>query len=291
MAITASTRRNQPPAPSPAQPASTEKPANPTARRGQVALVARPGTGGPGGSSPTACASPADQPAAPPRLDGVVAVPRQRGDDVQLVAARGQLLDDAGQHRGRSARCRARSAGRARRSAAGGPAVIVAGGTRRYAVGERGAGRPRRERAARASAGGDELVAAGRRPRRARRAHASGSSGRTSAASPTTSGQRGPVAADHRRAERHRLEHGRAEPLVLGREHERLGAGDQPVAVGVGHPARPHDPLAEAEPRRSPPRRRPRRGRGHRAGRAPGRGRSTVRPAGRAGSGGSCAGG
>ena len=35
---------------------------------------------------------------APPVLDGVVAVPRQRGDDVQLVAKRRQLVNDAGDH-------------------------------------------------------------------------------------------------------------------------------------------------------------------------------------------------
>ena len=34
----------------------------------------------------------------PAGLDGVAAVPRQGGDDVQLVAAGGQLGDDAGEH-------------------------------------------------------------------------------------------------------------------------------------------------------------------------------------------------
>ena len=53
--------------------------------------------------------------------------------------------------------------------------------------------------------------------------HASSSSGRTSAASPATSGRAARSLQIDRRAERHRLEHRRPEPLVLGREHERLG--------------------------------------------------------------------
>ena len=40
----------------------------------------------------------ARRPAGPAGLDGVGAVPRQRGDDVQLVAAPAELVDDPGQH-------------------------------------------------------------------------------------------------------------------------------------------------------------------------------------------------
>ncbi len=49
-------------------------------------------------------------------------------------------------------------------------------------------------------------------------------------------GQRGPVAAHDGRAQRHRLEHGRAEALVLRRVDEGVGRGDEPVPVLVGHP-------------------------------------------------------
>ena len=58
--------------------------------------------------------------------------------------------------------------------------------------------------------------------------------------------QRGPIAAHDGRARRHRLEHGRAEALVLRRVHERVGRGDEPVPVAVGHPAGPDHPALEA---------------------------------------------
>ena len=54
------------------------------------------------------------------------------------------------------------------------------------------------------------------------------------------------IAADHRGAERHRLEHGRPEAFVLGWEHERLGEGDQAVAFCSQNPTRPDDPVAES---------------------------------------------
>ena len=60
-------------------------------------------------------------------------------------------------------------------------------------------------------------------------------------------GHGGAVAADDGSPGRHRLEERGAEALVLGREHERLGGGDQPVTVGRRHPARPDHARAEAE--------------------------------------------
>ena len=52
------------------------------------------------------------------------------------------------------------------------------------------------------------------------------------------------VAAHDGRAERHRLDHRRAEPLVLAREHHRRGVRDEHVAI-VGRDATgAHDPRA-----------------------------------------------
>ena len=110
-----STRRNQPPARSAAMPASTENPTNPSARRNRLRLSS-PGNGcDPGDRSPTGAARGGSTgPSSPARS-------RARGtraarDDVQLVPERGQLVRRCGSSPRRSVRCRARSAGRARRS-------------------------------------------------------------------------------------------------------------------------------------------------------------------------------
>ena len=67
IAITASARRNQPPAPRPASPASTEKPANPTARRGEVALVGAGERVDAGDRAPRRSRSPPDRAGRPSR--------------------------------------------------------------------------------------------------------------------------------------------------------------------------------------------------------------------------------
>ena len=55
------------------------------------------------------------------------------------------------------------------------------------------------------------------------------------------------VGADHRRAERHRLDHRCAESLVLAREDERICQRDETVAMRVGHTTGPHDARSEFE--------------------------------------------
>ena len=76
-------------------------------------------------------------------------------------------------------------------------------------------------------------------------AQASTVGGSTTAASPATSGRAPPVARDHRRAERHRLQNRSAEALVLRGKDERLGECDEPVAVRRRHPSRSHDPIGQ----------------------------------------------
>ena len=116
MASTTSARRNHPPARSPASPASTENPANPTARRTRFDLSA-PGNGCTRVMLPHAV-----------RLGAAPGVPTsrvrsrwaryhgQRRDDVELVAERSRARGRCASSPCRSARCRARSAGRGRRS-------------------------------------------------------------------------------------------------------------------------------------------------------------------------------
>ena len=121
MAITASTRRNQPPDSTPPTPARSVKPTNPSGPPQQVAAIPARERMDPADDSPRGAVAP-HQATAPALLDGVVAVPRQRGDDVQLVAARRQLVDDAGQHPsgGRGVRLEVRAEHDDARSSSGG---------------------------------------------------------------------------------------------------------------------------------------------------------------------------
>ena len=267
MAITASARRNHPPARSPAHAASTENPAKPSARRSEVALVAA------GERVDAADRAPrrrlgAHQPPGPARLDGVAAVPRQGGDDVQLVAAAGQLVRRCASAPARSARCRARSAARARRAAARRASLIDRqrragrrrrGGRRRPPVVNPAA---RRWPAATRSSRSRAHLVEGVRPRVDGRAGARGRRRRRPRAG-------GPVAAHHRRAERPsprapahrspRTRTGTRAPSAAAINPSRSSAGTRPVRTTRA---------SQAEARRWPPSRRRRRGRRRRAARA-----------------------
>ena len=87
---------NQPPARRPARPASSDEPDERRALGASRLRLSSPGNGCTRVIDPHRVRSRADQPAAPARLDRVVAVPGQRGDDVHLVAERRQLVRRCG---------------------------------------------------------------------------------------------------------------------------------------------------------------------------------------------------
>ena len=93
MAMTASTR----PPRSEASPASALKPTNPAARRTRFRL-SPPGNGFTRVIEPHSVRSRRTHLPSQPCFDRMVAVPGQRGDDVNLVAERGELVDDPGHH-------------------------------------------------------------------------------------------------------------------------------------------------------------------------------------------------
>ena len=185
----------------------------------------------------------------------MAAVPRQRGDDVQLVAAGGELGDDPRQHAtgrcgvGLDVRAEHDEAQRAVSHRGGCVRDTARTGRRRSGGRPPASGAPDAAVVNRAARARPAATSSSRRAATSSSApfHASSSSGSTSAASPATSGKRGAVAADDRRAERHRLDHRRAEPLVLGREDERLGRRQQAVAIGRRDAARADDPRPELE--------------------------------------------
>ena len=137
-----------------------------------------------GDRAPRRGSSRTDRPAPPLRLDAVVRVPRQGGDDVELVAAVGQLEDDpgddlaGGREVGREVGQRTASFMRA------GPCDSGAGGSGRDGRRRPGRRPPAATRARPCPAGGDQPVALGgvgehrvegRRPgRRGRRVDAGG---------------------------------------------------------------------------------------------------------------------
>ena len=245
MAITASTRRNTAGA-SPAH-AGEQREAGEAERPRAAGCACRAGERVDALIDPHSVArgGPAARPA---RLDGVVAVPRQRG---RRRAARGRARRARAtmrvMHLARSARCRARSAGTSTSEAHPpwrAPAVrrrrAAAAATRRGSVNAapRVAGRRRPSSSRRRRV--DLVERAG--PRVERRA------GSTSAASPATSGRAARSLQITGVPERHRLEHRRAEPLVLATGTR----APRPPAISPSRSAsetRPGGPPG-AEPRR-----------------------------------------
>ena len=198
----------------------------------------------------------------------------QRRDDVEVVAAGGELLDDP--RHDPPSRCRVGFEVRAQHDEAHGHDSFRRRGGRRWP-----APLPDAATVNRAARWRPRATSSSRRAATLARAsaHSSTVGGSTTAASPATSGRAARSLQTHRRAEGHRLEHRSAEAFVLRREHERLGEGDQPIAIGGGDPARSDDPLADAERRDRRPKQRRRPPRRRRAGRARGPGRPTARRA------------
>ena len=285
MAMTPSARRNHPPAARPAPRASAEKPTNPSARRTRLRL-----------SSPanglTRVIDPHDvvwrraTRRLPSRLDAMAPVPRQRRDDVDVVPAAGQLLDDPRHHP--SGRRRVGIEVRAQHdeshghaSCAGG--VPVGSGQRRA---RRGNGEPCRSPAAAldqlVAVGGDlgEGVGPGVDRRRQHDGGVAGDLGQGGLGRCRSPGCRAPSPrAPERRSPR----------TPMGTRAPRRGR-----SARRGRRRAP-DPAARSGRRRrawrSPRTRRRRRLRRRRAGRARGRGRPTGRRAARRGAGDPCAGG
>ena len=194
--MTASARRNRPPAATPAQPARSEKPAKPGGPARQVALVAARERVDPADRAPRRRLPPQQAPG-PARLDGVAAVPRQRRDDVQLVPPGRELVDDAAQDatRRRGVRVDVRSdddeaqrpiVARVRHHST---ACAGAGRRRGTAGTPPRARRPTRRSRTSAARARPAAAMASRSISSSAPFHASSSSGRTSAASPATSGR------------------------------------------------------------------------------------------------------
>ena len=113
---------------------------------------------------------------------------------------------------------------------------------------------------------------------------------RSSPAEPTHLRQRRRRRRQHRRADGHGLQHGRAEPLVAAREDQGVGAAQERLTVGVGHPAGPHHPVAQPPLVDGPPQRLLAQAGGPRSARAAARAGPAAGPARPAAGGGSCGG-
>ena len=208
----ASTTSGRARATAPPTPARAVKPPKARARAGMLRLSV--GNGCTRVMRPHVGVLVADQAAVPARLDGVVLVPGQRGDDVQPVAPRPRaprrsavMTSPVGATSG--AKCGQRTSevhGRSERVRTVGGQQPTLGGRRRASAPRTRAGRTPRcgPPAAGARARGSS------RSRRMAAAHAADVVGRRRAApaSPTTSGRAVASAATHRAARGHGLEHG-----------------------------------------------------------------------------------
>ena len=257
----ASTRR--PPAGSDRRHAGERGEPGEAERRGARRLrLSAPGNGWTRVIEPHARLLAAHQPAGPARLDAVV---RYQGSAVTTCSSWPRAASSATMRVITSpvgavsgAKCGHRTASRSGRR---GSAAARSPAARRHGRRSSSAARraPRRERAGPRPAGGDERVAVGAATSsRASRPGVERRAAGAAPASPTTSGSAVAVAADHRRAERHRLEHGRAEALVAAREHQRVGHRSSPSRSASG--TRPGRITRSPSSRRSiARRRRPRR--------------------------------
>ena len=248
IAITASARRNQPPAPSPAQPASSEKPAKPTARRARLRLSdARERVDAT--DRPPRLRVPAHSRPPPPRLDGVVdgttAARRRRAARAHGPPAPRRCASAPG----RSARCRARSAARARRSATAAPATPT---SQRRGIG----GRRRRSAAPEARVVNSAArrwpaaISSSRRPASSSRARtqASTSSGSTRAASPATSGSAARSLQITGVPSAIASSTGAPNPSYSDGNTSASAPATSPSRSASGHPAGAHDACRQAEP-------------------------------------------